>query len=78
MDKFEISFEWSVNSGLLEVGVASAGALSVVLATKYGFNILFIIAFVINIIALFSAVLLYKYLVKLNHSEKIYSEIIKK
>lgn len=78
VDKFEISFEWSLNSGLLGVGVAIAGALSGIIATKYGFNMLFISAAVINILALLASIKLYKYLVRLDHSEAIYPEIIKK
>lgn len=78
VDKFEISFEWSLNSGLLGVGVAIAGALSGVVAIKYGFNILFAIAAGINFIALFASFLLYKYLVRLNHSEAIYPEMMPK
>lgn len=78
VDKFEVSFEWSVNSGLLGVGMASAGALSGILATKYGFDILFVAAFVINIIALGFAALLYRYLVKLSHDGRVYPEALKK
>lgn len=78
VDKFEISFEWSLNSGLLGVGVAVAGALSGIIATQYGFNTLFVIAAGINFMALSVSIMLYKYLVKLNHFEVIYPEIIKK
>lgn len=76
VDKFEISFEWSLNSGLLGVGVAVAGALSGVVAIKYGFNTLFVMAAGINFLALLISLLLYKYLVRLNHSEAIYPEMM--
>ena len=78
VDRFAIGFEWSLSSGLLGLGVAMAGALSGILAQKYGFNILFIIASSINIAAFFSAMLLYKYLVKINHAEIIIPETIKR
>lgn len=78
VDKFEIGFEWSLNSGVLGVSIAAAGALSGIIAIKYGFNVLFILASLVNIIALLSSFYLYKYLVKLNYPEKIYPEIIKK
>lgn len=78
VDKFEISFEWSLSSGLLGVAIAAAGAMSGVLASKYGFNTIFIIAGTINLIALSASLLLYKYLVKTNHPRSVYPEIIKR
>lgn len=78
VDRFAIGFEWSLNSGLLGLGTAAAGALSGILAQKYGFNVLFVAACSINMVAFFSAMLLYKYLVKINHAEKIFPETIRK
>lgn len=78
VDKFEIGFEWSLNSGMIGVGVAGAGALSGILVTKYGFNAIFIASFITNIFAFSSALLLYKYLVKLNHRQMILPETIKR
>lgn len=77
VDKFEIGFEWSLNSGTLGVATAGAGALSGVLASKYGFNIIFIFSFITNIMAFLAALLLYKYMVRLNHREKVFPETIK-
>lgn len=78
VDKFEIGFEWSLSSGVLGASIAVAGALSGIIATKYGFNVLFVLASFVNIVALLSSLYLYKYLVKLNPPEKIIPEIIKK
>ena len=76
IDRFKISFEWSLNSGLIGVSIAGAGALSGIIVSKYGFNALFIIASSVHIIAFLAALLLYKYLVKLNHAEKIFPEML--
>lgn len=78
VDRFEIGFEWSLNSGLLGVGIAGAGAVSGMLVSEYGFNVLFVVAAVMNIIALLISIILYKYLVKLNHSRKVYPEVLHK
>lgn len=78
VDQFEIGFEWSLNSGLVGLGIALAGTFSGIIAIKYGFNALFIIASSINLVALLATLLLYKYMVKFSRPEKVYPEIIKK
>lgn len=75
VDKWRISFEWSVQS-VFSVGVAISivSALSGYISDHYGFNVLFVIAGTLSFIAAFLLLLIRKEMRPLNHQERILPE----
>lgn len=49
VDKFRISFEWSLNSSSLGFGLMTASALGGYIAENFGFNYVFILASLFNL-----------------------------
>lgn len=75
VDKWEIAFEWSLES-VFSVGIAAAGAAALggYLADRFGFDVLFAAAGTLAVIASFLLLPLKKNLLAPDHIRKIYPE----
>lgn len=60
IDGFQESFDWSFNLSLVGLGVALAGFLGGVIADKFGFPILFIMASLLSFLGILFLSLVYK------------------
>lgn len=75
VDTWRVSFEWSMQS-TFAVGAATAGAsaLGGYLVDIYGFNVLFIIATALSLIATFLLLAIKKEMKSRNHEERVLPE----
>lgn len=54
IDKEQVAFEWATRSTFIGIGAGAAGALGGIIASSFGFNVLFV---GVGVFALFSAIL---------------------
>jgi predicted MFS family arabinose efflux permease len=73
IDKGKEGYEWSFNSLIAGVGSGVTAALGGIMATKFGFEILFIMVGVLSIIGSATLIFLY-YIIEPNHHKNIAEE----
>lgn len=72
IDRFKESFEWSINLALVGGGISLANFLGGVVAQRFGFVVLFILASVISFLGIFFLILIYKKLkIHIEQIEKV-------
>jgi MFS family permease len=74
VDKFRIGFEWSLNSSALGFGLMAASALGGFLADRFGFNSVFILASLFNLISFVTFIFLGRYITQRDRLKKAFPE----
>ncbi|MBI2451239.1 MAG: MFS transporter [Parcubacteria group bacterium] len=76
VDKFRISFEWTLNSIAIGIAAAIAGAAGGFLSERFGFNILLIIMSIFSFFSALISLRLYKFMTpkKVEELEKVFPE----
>ncbi len=75
VDKWRISFEWSLES-VFSVGIATAAAAAIggYVADKFGFQILFLISGIVTFLASLGLLVLIKEVTTRDHRERVFPE----
>jgi len=68
IDKGKEAFEWSLNSSSLGFGIGITGAVGGILASQFGFNLIFILVGIFAILGGLLPLLIYKDIVRLDHN----------